>query len=131
MAQPLDGLRELLGGRLAAILAREACGSGVMRLYLADGYWTAFEESAYELCRLCPDAQLLAVDVHTTPQPVVTASVAAGELHKAVCGLGGGVISGVEAVYEVGRSARPNYRRWHNRATAGLRALRRNKDTNK
>lgn len=43
---------ELLKNRLTDLLLIEADNDKHVFLYLADGYWTAFEKSAYRLCRI-------------------------------------------------------------------------------
>lgn len=50
---------ELLKNRLTDLLLIEADNDKHVFLYLADGYWTAFEKSAYRLCRIYEPVMLL------------------------------------------------------------------------
>lgn len=66
---------ELLKNRLSDILFQEAENDKYIYLYLADGYWTAFEKSAYRLCRIYGPAMILPMRLTFAPFPFVTASI--------------------------------------------------------
>lgn len=55
---------ELLKNRLSDILFQEAGNDKYIYLYLADGYWTAFEKSAYRLCRIYGSSMLLSHEAY-------------------------------------------------------------------
>ena len=57
---------ELLKNRLTDLLLIEADNDKHVFLYLADGYWTAFEKSAYRLCRIYEPVMLLPMRINTS-----------------------------------------------------------------
>ena len=75
---------ELLKNRLSDILFQEAENDKYIYLYLADGYWTAFEKSAYRLCLIYEPAMLLPMRLTFAPFPFVTASIMQDNLHTAL-----------------------------------------------
>ena len=75
---------ELLKNRLSDILFQEAENDKYINLYLADGYWTAFEKSAYRLCLIYGSAMLLPIRLTFAPFPFVTASIMQDNLHTAL-----------------------------------------------
>lgn len=60
---------ELLKNRLTDLLFQEAENDKYIYLYLADGYWTAFEKSAYRLCRIYEPVMLLPMRLPYVPFP--------------------------------------------------------------
>ena len=78
---------ELLKNRLTDLLLIEADNDKHVFLYLADGYWTAFEKSAYRLCRIYEPVMLLPMRLPFVPFPIVTASINQDSLQAALSGL--------------------------------------------
>jgi len=68
-------LMRLIDGHLPEIVQREVRSAGRIRLYGTGDYWNAFEQSAYLLWRLFPEAELVAVRHCGFPFPVVIASI--------------------------------------------------------
>lgn len=75
---------ELLKNRLTDLLLIEADNDKHVFLYLADGYWTAFEKSAYRLCRIYEPVMLLPMRLPFVPFPIVTASINQDSLQAAL-----------------------------------------------
>lgn len=94
---------ELLKNRLTDLLLIEADNDKHVFLYLADGYWTAFEKSAYRLCRIYEPVMLLPMRLPFVPFPIVTASINQDSLQAAL--------------------NFTDYQNWHDRATHALRNL--------
>lgn len=115
---------ELLKNRLSDILFQEAENDKYIYLYLADGYWTAFEKSAYRLCRIYGAAMLLPMRLTFAPFPFVTASIMQDGLHTAVSGLTCRMRSRNERIYLSGKDTNiADYQKWHNKVTFALRNL--------
>ncbi len=115
---------ELLGNRLSDILAWEACNDRYIYMYLADGYWTAFEKSAFRFSRIYKSALLLPMRLPFAPFPIVTASVRQDGLRLAVKGLVCRGRSARKRVYVVGKERNATeYQKWHDRETWALRNL--------
>lgn len=96
---------ELLKNRLSDILFQEAGNDKYIYLYLADGYWTAFEKSAYRLCRIYGSSMLLPMRLTFAPFPFVTASIMQDSLHTALSGLTSRMRSRNERIYLAGKDA--------------------------
>lgn len=96
---------ELLKNRLSDILFQEAGNDKYIYLYLADGYWTAFEKSAYRLCRIYGSSMLLPMRLTFAPFPFVTASIMQDSLHTALSGLTCRMRSRKERIYLAGKDA--------------------------
>lgn len=115
---------ELLKNRLSDLLYQEAENDKYIYLYLADGYWTAFEKSAYRLCRIYEPAMLLPMRLTFAPFPFVTASIMQDGLHTALSGLTCLKQSRSERIYLAGKDANiANYKKWHDKVTFALRNL--------
>ena len=115
---------ELLRIRLSDILIQEADNDKYMYLYLTDGFWTAFEKSAFRLSRVCGSAMLLPMRLSLTPFPIVTASIKQDELPTALNGLACRKRSVKERIYVIdGKESTAAYNKWHNRETKALRHL--------
>ena len=95
---------ELLKNRLSDILFQEAENDKYIYLYLADGYWTAFEKSAYRLCQIYESAMLLPMRLTFAPFPFVTASIRQDKLYAAMGGLSCQKRSKQERIYLFRRS---------------------------
>lgn len=68
MKNSLLEFTELLKNRLTDLLFEEAGNDKYIYLYLADGYWTAFEKSAYRLYHIYNPVMLLPeASVHSIP----------------------------------------------------------------
>ena len=124
MKNSLLEFTELLKNRLTDLLFEEASNDKYIYLYLADGYWTAFEKSAYRLYRIYDPVMLLPMMLPSTPFPIVTASVKQDSLYAATKGLTCQKRSRHERLYvdeeEINIVA---YQKWHDRVTDGLRSL--------
>lgn len=115
---------ELLKNRLSDILFQEAENDKYIYLYLADGYWTAFEKSAYRLCRIYGSSMLLPMRLTFAPFPFVTASIMQDSLHTALSGLMCRRRSRSERIYLAGKDANiADYQKWHDKVTFALRNL--------
>lgn len=115
---------ELLKNRLSDILFQEAENDKYIYLYLADGYWTAFEKSAYRLCRIYEPAMLLPMRLPFAPFPFVTASIMQDSLHTVLSGLTYRMRSRNKRVYLAGKDANiADYQKWHDKVTFALRNL--------
>ena len=115
---------ELLKNRLSDILFQEAENDKYIYLYLADGYWTAFEKSAYRLCRIYGSSMLLPMRLTFAPFPFVTASIMQDSLHTALSGLTSRMRSRNERIYLAGKDANmADYQKWHDKVTFALRNL--------
>lgn len=73
---PWKRLLGLVEERHAEILERERGNGRLAYLYDAGAYWVAFERSAWRLCRLFPQAEVLVLHLRGRPFPVVLAAVA-------------------------------------------------------
>lgn len=82
MKNSLLEFTELLKNRLTDLLFEESGNDKYIYLYLADGYWTAFEKSAYRLYRIYEPVMLLPIRLPFTPFPIVTASVKKDSKHS-------------------------------------------------
>ena len=115
---------ELLKNRLSDILFQEVENDRYINLYLADGYWTAFEKSAYRLCRIYGSSMLLPMRLTFAPFPFVTASIMQDSLHTALSGLTCRMRSRKERIYLAGKDANiADYQKWHDKVTFALRNL--------
>ena len=124
MKNSLLEFAELLKNRLADLLFEEAGNDKYIYLYLADGYWTAFEKSAYRLYHIYEPVMLLPMRLPSTPYPIVTASIKQDSLYAATRGLTCRKRSRHERLYVAeGEMNIAAYQKWHDRATDGLRSL--------
>lgn len=124
MANSMTELTELLRTRLCDILFKEAANDGMIYLYLADGYWTAFEKSAFRLSRLYAPALLVPMRLPSMPVPFVTASVGQESLRAAMAGADCLSRVGRERAYTSPAADNADtYRKWHDRETKALRCL--------
>ena len=115
---------ELLKNRLSDILFQEVENDRYINLYLADGYWTAFEKSAYRLCRIYGSSMLLPMRLTFAPFPFVTASIMQDEIHTALSGLTCRMRSRSERIYLAGIDTNmADYQKWHDKVTFALRNL--------
>lgn len=115
---------ELLKNRLSDILFQEAENDKYIYLYLADGYWTAFEKSAYRLCRIYGPAMILPMRLTFAPFPFVTASIMQDEIHTALRKLICQKRSRNERIYLAGKDTNiVDYQKWHDEVTFALRNL--------
>lgn len=115
---------ELLKNRLSDLLFQEADNDKYIYLYLADGYWTAFEKSAYRLSRIYEPVMLLPMRLPSTPYPIVSASIKQDNLHTAINGLFCQKWSGRERIYLTGKEMNITaYQKWHDKETRALRTL--------
>lgn len=115
---------ELLKNRLTDLLLIEADNDKHVFLYLADGYWTAFEKSAYRLCRIYEPVMLLPMRLPFVPFPIVTANINQDSLQAALSGLACQKRTRNERIYLAERDTNfTDYQNWHDRATHALRNL--------
>lgn len=119
-------LFELLKTRLPGILMKEASNTESVYLYLTDGYWMAFERSAYRLCTLFSEAIQLPMKVATVPFPIVAAGVPCSSASAVLGRLTCVAHSSVERIYKVAQPwGEVAYCRWHKRMTCGVARPRR------
>ena len=124
MKNSLFEFTELLKNRLADLLFEESGNDKYIYLYLADGYWTAFEKSAYRLYLIYDPVMLLPIRFPSTPFPIVTASIKQDSLYAAIRGLTCRKRSKHERIYVDERNISIiAYQKWHDRVTDGLRSL--------
>ncbi len=124
MKNSLLEFTELLKNRSTDLLFEESGNDKYIYLYLADGYWTAFEKSAYRLYRIYEPVMLLPIRLPFTPFPIVTASVKKDSLYAAIRGLTCRKRSKHERIYVDERNISIiAYQKWHDRVTDGLRSL--------
>lgn len=124
MKNSLLELTELLKNRLTDLLFEESGNDKYIYLYLADGYWTAFEKSAYRLCRIYEPVMLLPMRLPFVPFPIVTASINKDSLQAALSGLACQKRTKKERIYLAERDTNfTDYQNWHDRATHALRNL--------
>lgn len=115
---------ELLKNRLSDLLFQEAKNDKYIYLYFADGYWTAFEKSAYRLYRIYEPVMLLPMRLPLVPFPIVIASLKQSSLPAAIDALTCQKRSRHERIYLVGRDTNiADYPKWHDKATYILRNL--------
>ena len=115
---------ELLKSRLSDLLFQEANNDKYIYLYLADGYWTAFEKSAYRLSRIYEPVMLLPMRLPCVPFPFVTASIRQDKLYAAMSGLACQKRSRLERIYLAGRETSiAGYQKWQDKVTFVLRNL--------
>lgn len=74
-------LMAFLSAHQAEIMAREKDNERYAYLYGFESYWVAFEQSAYQLCRLFPRSDTSIIRFVTYPFPVVMASITDTELY--------------------------------------------------
>lgn len=67
-------LLALLQGQGQEILRREENNASLMHLYGTGTHWVAFERSACQLSRLCPEAKIIPMRLSGFPFPVVMAT---------------------------------------------------------
>ena len=124
MKNSLLEFTKLLKNRLTDLLFEEAGNDKYIYLYLADGYWTAFEKSAYRLYHIYEPVMLLPMRLPSTPFPIVTASIKQDGLYAAIRGLTCRKRSRHERIYVDERNISIiAYQEWHDRVTDGLRSL--------
>ncbi len=83
-ANELSGIQlmRLMDTHLFQIIRKEHDDNTCIRLYGIGGYWVAFEQSAYLLCRLFPSCET-AIAAHAEyPFPVIMASIPDEELRN-------------------------------------------------
>lgn len=68
-------LMRLMNDHLPEILLREQRNEGLILLYGTGEYWTAFEKSACQLCRIFPEAETSVLANTPGPFPAVMASI--------------------------------------------------------
>lgn len=124
MKNSLLEFTELLKNRLTDLLFEESGNDKYIHLYLADGYWTAFEKSAYRLYHIYEPVMLLPMMLPAIPFPIVTASIKQDGLYAAIRGLTCRKWSRHERIYaDEGNISIIAYQEWHDRVTDGLRSL--------
>ena len=75
-------LMELLSSRSTEIIRQENNNERAIYLYGIGGYWVAFEKSAYQLCKVCPQSKAALLNFTTYPFPIVMVSIAEKELRE-------------------------------------------------
>lgn len=77
----------LLQGQGQEILRREENNASLMHLYGTGTHWVAFERSACQLSRLCPEAKIIPMRLSGFPFPVVMATFGQAQSEHFIHGL--------------------------------------------
>lgn len=80
-------LLALLQGQGPEILRREENNASLMHLYGTGTHWVAFERSACQLSRLCPEAKIIPMRLSGFPFPVVMATFGQAQSEHFIHGL--------------------------------------------
>ena len=80
-------LLALLQGQGQEILRREENNASLMHLYGTGTHWVAFEHSACQLSRLCPEAKIIPMRLSGFPFPVVMATFGQAQSEHFIHGL--------------------------------------------
>lgn len=80
-AIPWLQLNRLLETNHSTILGREKNNHNHIHLYAYGTYWAAFEQSAYQLCRLFPGSSTAILQIKGHPFPAIMAMLPDKELH--------------------------------------------------
>lgn len=80
-------LLALLQGQGPEILRREENNASLMHLYGTGTHWVAFERSACQLSRLCPEAKIIPMRLSGFPFPVVMATFGQAQSEYFIHGL--------------------------------------------
>ncbi len=80
-------LLALLQGQGQEILRREENNASLMHLYGTGTHWVAFERSACQLSRLCPEAKIIPMRLSGFPFPVVMATFGQAQSEHFIHGL--------------------------------------------
>lgn len=80
-------LLALLQGQGQEILRREENNASLMHLYGTGTHWVAFERSACQLSRLCPEAKIIPMQLSGFPFPVVMATFGQAQSEHFIHGL--------------------------------------------
>lgn len=80
-ATPWLQLNRLLETNHSTILGREKNNHNHIHLYAYGTYWAAFEQSAYQLCRLFPGSSTAILQIKGHPFPAIMAMLPDKELH--------------------------------------------------
>lgn len=124
MMNSLLEFTRLLNDHLSDLLYQESGNDKYIYLYLADGYWVAFEKSAYRLYHIYDSVMLLPMKLPFSPFPIVTASIKRDCLHAAIGGLVCRKRSRHERIYLAKRDTDvAAYQKWYSKVTHALRNL--------
>lgn len=80
-ATPWLQLNRLIETNHGTILGREKNNHNHIHLYAYGSYWAAFEQSAYQLCRLFPGSSTAILQIKDYPFPAIMAMLPDKELH--------------------------------------------------
>ena len=80
-------LGRLMENHMSDILFSERSNREHIHLYRTDNYWVAFERSACQLSRLCPEAKIIPMRLSGFPFPVVMATFGQAQSEHFIHGL--------------------------------------------
>ena len=80
-ATPWLQLNRLIESSHSIILGREKNNHNHIHLYAYGAYWAAFEQSAYQLCRLFPGSNTATLQIKGYPFPAIIAMLPDKELY--------------------------------------------------
>jgi len=80
-ATPWLQLNQILETNHSTILGREKNNHNQIHLYAYGVYWAAFEQSAYQLCRLFPGSSTAILQIKGHPFPAIMATLPDKELY--------------------------------------------------
>lgn len=106
-------LMAFLSAHRTEILDREKNNERFIHLYGTGGYWTAFERSACQLCRLFPRSETAVFHFAARPFPVVMASVTDTELSSYTRRLALRTVDPNHKVLRVSALPSGAYERWY------------------
>ena len=97
------------------ILGRETNNSNAIHLYSYGAYWTAFEQSAYQLCRLFRGSSTAILQIKGYPFPAVMAFLPGETLQRRAGSYTTQTISSDYKILSVPSLTPARYRSWYTR----------------
>lgn len=108
-------LLALLQGQGQEILRREENNASLMHLYGTGTHWVAFERSACQLSRLCPEAKIIPMRLSGFPFPVVMATFGQAQSEHFIHGLPEVEEGSDRLSFKMSALPDGEYGVWHNR----------------
>ena len=113
-------LMDFLAAHRTEVLVREQNNDRFIHLYSTGRYWSAFERSAYRLCRLFPRNETAIFHFAAHPFPVVVSSIADCELRAYARRHILRTVDSEHIVLTVPILAPESYERWYSEKIEGI-----------
>lgn len=110
-----ERFNRLLENEHSTILGRETNNSTAIHLYSYGAYWTAFEQSAYQLCRLFRGSSTAILQIKGYPFPAVMAFLSGETLQHRANRYTTQTVSPDYKILSVPPLTPARYRSWHTR----------------